>query len=65
MSGTKANSGADVPDERNMAGEDAIIQLVSGEANVLYAYIIQGERESTTPSVYIKRMSRAGAGRLF
>lgn len=34
-SGTKANSEADVPNEENMAGEEGIIQLVSGEVDVL------------------------------
>lgn len=34
-SGTKANSEADVPNEENMAREGGIIQLVSGEVNVL------------------------------
>lgn len=60
-SGTKANCEADVPAEENMAGENGIIQLVWGEANVLYAYIIQGERESTTPSV-CRSMSAGSRG---
>lgn len=50
---TKANSKADVPNEENMAGKGGIIQLVLGNVNVLYAYIIQGERELTTPSLYM------------
>lgn len=36
-----------------MAREGEIIQLLSGEVNVLHAYIIQGECESTTPSLYM------------
>ena len=62
---TKANSKADVPNEENMAREGGIIQLVSGKVNVLYAYIIQGECELTTPSLSLHDNTLAGAGRLF
>ena len=41
-----------------------MIQLVSGEVNVLHAYIIQGERELTIPSP-LHDNALAGAGRLF
>lgn len=61
-SGTKANSAADVPNEENMARVGGIIQLVSGKANVLYAYIIQGERELTTPSLYVTMCWQAQVG---
>ncbi len=42
-----------------MAREGAMIQLVSGKVNVLYAYIIQGERELTTPSLYMTMRRQA------
>lgn len=61
-SGTKANSEADVPNEENMAREGGIIQLVWGEVNVLYAYIIRGERELTTPSLYMTMRWQAQVG---
>lgn len=60
--GTKANSEADVPNEESMAREYGIIQLVLGEVNVLYAYIIQGERESATPSLYMTMRWQAQVG---
>lgn len=47
-----------------MAREGGMIQLVSGEVNVLHAYIIQGERELTAPSP-LHDNALAGAGRLF
>lgn len=59
---TKANSKADVPNEENMAWEGGIIQLVLGKVNVLYAYIIQGERELTTPSLYMTMRWQAQLG---
>lgn len=52
-SGTKANSGADVPNEENMDGEGGTVQLVSGKVDVLCAYIIQEERGLTTRSLHM------------
>lgn len=52
-SGTEANGEADVPNEENMAEKGGIIQLVSGKVNVLHSYVIQGEHELTTPSLYM------------
>lgn len=34
-------------------GKVGSFKLVSGKVNVLYAYIIQGERDLTTPSLYM------------
>lgn len=60
--GTKANSEADVPNEENMAREGGMIQLVSGKVTVFYAYIIQGERELTAPSLYMTMRWQAQIG---
>lgn len=60
----RANTEADVPKEENMAGVGAIIQLVLGEMSVLYAYIIQGERELATPPFSLHDNALAGTGRL-
>lgn len=50
---TKANREADVPNEGNVAREGGIVQPVPSKVNVLHAYIIQGDRELTTPSLYV------------
>ncbi len=62
ISETKANREADVSNEENMAREGGILQLVSGKVNVLYAYIIQGECELTTPSLYMSTGCQAQVG---
>lgn len=60
--GTQANSEADVPNEEHTAREGRIIRLVSGIVHVFQAYIIQGERESTTPSLYVNVHWQARVG---
>ncbi len=45
-----------------MSREGAMIQLVSGKVDVLYAYIIRGERELTAPSLYMTMHRQAQVG---